>query len=87
MEDSTNLLPISQNPSSLLTYICANEISIRNHLYIISMCINHSEQPQTDIKVEAKENADQWKSSFDAAGINIKFLFRILIFDFLSNSY
>ncbi len=75
MGDSTNLLPISQNPSPSLTHICANEISIRNHLYIISMCINHSEQPQIDIKVEAKESADQWKSSFDAAGINISFVF------------
>ncbi len=71
MGDSTNLLPISQNPSSSLTYICANEISIRNHPYILSMCINHSEQPQLDIKVESKESADQWKSSFDVAGINI----------------
>ncbi len=75
MEDSTNLLPISQNPSSLLTYISANEISIRNHLYIISMCINHSEQPQLDIKVESKESADQWKSSFDVAGINTSVFF------------
>jgi len=39
------------------------------------MSINHSEQPQIDIKLEAKESADQWKSSFDAAGINISFVF------------
>jgi len=75
MGDSTNLLPISQNPSSSLTYVCANEISIRDHPYIISMCINHSEQSQLDIKVEAKESADQWKSNFDAAGIKIPVFF------------
>jgi hypothetical protein len=73
MEDSTNLPQISpKDPSSLLTYICANEISIHNHPYIISMCINHSEQPQIDVKVESKETADQWKSSFDVTG-NLSF--------------
>ncbi len=66
MEESTDLPLISQDPSPLLTYICANEISIRNHPYIISMCINHSEQAQIEIKVEAKQSADQWKSSFNA---------------------
>jgi len=69
MEDSTNLPLISQNLSSSFTCVCANEILIRNHPYIISMCINHSEQPIVEIKVEAKESADQWKSSFDAAAI------------------
>jgi hypothetical protein len=66
MEDSTELPLINPDPASLLTCICANEILIRNHPYIISMCINHSEQAQIEIKVEEKESADQWKSSFNA---------------------
>ncbi len=80
MEDSVNLSPISRNLSSSLTCICANEISIRNHPYIISMCINHSEQPQINIKVEAKESADQWTSSFNVTGNDVFFV--VLIFHF-----
>jgi hypothetical protein len=66
MEEPIELPLINPNLSSLSTCICANEILIRNHLYIISMCINHTEQPQIEIKVEAKESADQWRSSFNA---------------------
>ncbi len=76
MEDPTNIPLISPNPSLSLTCICANEISIRNHSYIISMCINNCEQPLIDIKVEAKESADQWKSSFDVTG---KYYFFVLV--------
>ncbi len=75
MEDSPSLPQISHDPSLPLICICANEITIRNHPYIISMCINHSEQPQIEIKVEAKESADQWKSSFNAAS---KYNFNLL---------
>ena len=67
MEDPSDLPMISEDPAaSVLTCICAKEILIRNHPYIISMCINHSEQAHIEIKVEAKESADQWKSTFNA---------------------
>ncbi|CAF1106994.1 unnamed protein product [Rotaria sordida] len=69
MKDSTDLPLISENSLSTLTRICINEIAIRNHSYIISMCIKNFEQSQIDIKVRAKENADQWKSSFDVNAI------------------
>jgi hypothetical protein len=52
MEDATNSAPTNENPSSSLTCICANEISIRNHPYIISLYINRAEQPQIDITIE-----------------------------------
>ncbi|CAF2520138.1 unnamed protein product [Rotaria sp. Silwood2] len=69
MKDSTDLSLISQNSLSSLRRICTNELSIRNHPYIISMCIKNFEQIQLDIKVRAKESADQWKSSFNVTDI------------------
>jgi hypothetical protein len=75
MEGPTDLPLISPNPSPFTTCICANEILIRNHPFIISMCINHTEQPQIEIKVEAKESADQWRSSFNATS---KYLFSLI---------
>lgn len=68
MKDSTDLSLIDESVSSSLTHICINEILIRNHPYIISMCINNSDQIQIEIKVRAKETADQWKSTFKANG-------------------
>ena len=49
------------------------------------MCINHTEQPQIEIKVEAKQSADQWRSSFNATSkymfplISISCLFLLVI--------
>lgn len=79
MEDSRNIIQTSENgsSSSSLRYICANEMIIRNHPYILSMCINHSEQQQLDIKIESKENADQWKSSFNSIGL--LFIYLLLV--------
>ncbi|CAF4285172.1 unnamed protein product, partial [Adineta steineri] len=38
-------------------------------LYIISMSVHNSKQPQIDLEVEAKESADQWKACFDVTAI------------------
>jgi hypothetical protein len=68
MKDSGDPSLMNENLCSSLKRLCVNEISVRNHSYIISMCINDSEQTQLDIKIEAKETADQWKSTFDING-------------------
>jgi hypothetical protein len=85
MGDSIDLSQISQGPPPFLTCICANEILIRNHPYVISMCINHSGPAQVEIKVEEKESADQWKSSFNATSKHFFHCFNRLLF--VCNSY
>ncbi|CAF2031266.1 unnamed protein product [Rotaria magnacalcarata] len=69
MIDSTEISLMSQNPLSSLKHYCINEIYIRNHPYIISMCIQNSEQIQLEILVQPKESVDQWKSSFNVHDI------------------
>ena len=68
MEDSSNVLEISPSPSSSSKNVSSNEISIRNHPYIISIRVDHLEQPQIEINVQVKEGLDQWKSTFNATG-------------------
>ncbi len=79
MKDSSDVSLISRKLSSSLSRICINEISICNHPYIISMCINNSEEAHIEIKIEEKENGDHWKSSFDVIGKYI-FFSRINLF-------
>ncbi|CAF1168377.1 unnamed protein product [Adineta steineri] len=71
MKDSLDLSAISPglSESSSLKHVCSNEITIRNQLYIISMSVHNSKQPQIDLEVEAKESADQWKACFDVTAI------------------
>ena len=68
MKESSDLSTMNENLSLSLRRICINEILLRNKPYIISICINNSEQPQLDIQLESKESAHQWKSSFDVKG-------------------
>jgi hypothetical protein len=68
MKDSGDPSSMNENVCSSLRRLCVNEISIRNHSYIISMCINDSEKTYIDLKIEAKESADQWRSTFDTNG-------------------
>lgn len=86
MKDSIDLSLISYNPLSSLKRYCINEINIRNHSYIVSMCIQTSEQIKLEIKVQEKETADQWKSSFHVNGnyfIHIQKLYYLFDFSFI----
>lgn len=78
MEDSNNVLEIPTSPLSSSKNLSTNEISIRNHSYIISIRVDHLEQPQIEIQVEAKEGVDQWKSTFDATGKSLLFFLEYL---------
>jgi hypothetical protein len=75
MNNSVDPSIISQSVSDYgtLQYQCVNEIEICNQVYIISMCVDNSEEPHIDLEVEAKENGDQWKSSFNATGKYLSF--------------
>ena len=66
MEDSKNLLEISPISPSSSKAANTNEISIRDHPYVISIRVDHLEQPQIEILIESKEGIDQWKSTFNA---------------------
>lgn len=65
MEDHNDLIPNIAESSSTSICICTNELFIRNQLYLISLCKNQCQSAQIEIKVEAKETIDQWKSTFD----------------------
>ena len=73
MKDSFGPSLMNEHLCSSLKHLCVNEISIRDHCYIISMCINEGEEISIDIKVEDKETVDQWKSTFNVDGKDFHF--------------
>lgn len=70
----------SKNPPSPSKAVSTNEISIRDHRYIISIRVDHLEQPQIEILIESKEGIDQWKSTFPATSKDFFIHFNSLIY-------
>ena len=83
MKNSTDLSLINESESSS-SRICINEILIGNDSYIVSMCLNNCQPSQIDIKVRAKQTADQWKSTFNVHGHDFILFIALLNFIYVN---